>query len=205
MNVPRRAQYLHNAWKKHQDAVFLVDVNLAIRKGLTFYRTRSNAIILQETLPAYCIPKVVRLKTGEVLYEKAYMSPRPPPKISLRHDWTKELGSKVVQQPEGEVARQATFFQPTQPISSPNCDRSGQLDITQDVISVQTRSSEDRKSLNVGQTHDRSGQPDKHVVAVQDDPEVIMRSERSTPTMRQFVRELRKTWTSKFQDYHILL
>ena len=72
---------LHSAWKKHQDAVFWVDINLAIRKGLTFYQTRSNAIILQETLPAYCIPKVVRLKTGEVLYEKAYMSPRPPPKI----------------------------------------------------------------------------------------------------------------------------
>ena len=34
------------------------------------------------------------------------MSPRPPPKISLRHDWTKELGSKVVQQPEGETVRQ---------------------------------------------------------------------------------------------------
>ena len=33
-NVPRRAQYLHNAWKKHQDAVFWVDINLAIRKGL---------------------------------------------------------------------------------------------------------------------------------------------------------------------------
>ena len=145
LNVPRRAQYLHNAWKKHQDAVYWVDVNLAIRKGLTFYQTRSNAIILQGILPAYCIPKVVRLKTGEVLYEKAYMSPRPPPKISLRHDWTKELGSKVVQQPEGkvvqqpegEVARQAKFFQPTQPIPSPNCDRSGQLDITQDVKVVQ--------------------------------------------------------------------
>ena len=42
-------------------------------------------------LPAYCISKVVRLKTGEVLYEKSYMSPRPPPKISLRHDhdWTR--------------------------------------------------------------------------------------------------------------------
>ena len=95
LNVPRRAQYLHNAWKKHQDAVYWVDIDLAIRKGLTFYQTRSNAIILQGTLPAYCIPKVVRLKTGEVLYEKAYMSPRPPPKISLSHDWTKELGSKV--------------------------------------------------------------------------------------------------------------
>ena len=220
LNVPRRAQYLHNAWKKHQDAVYWVDVNLAIRKGLTFYETRSNAIILQGILPAYCIPKVVRLKTGEVLYEKAYMSPRPPPKISLRHDWAKRevpLGSTVVQQSEGEVVRQsqeevasrAKFFQPTQPIPKPICersgqpdntqgvfvvkgetsrsqeidvksfneelcssDRSGQLDITQDVISVQTRSSEDSKSLNLEQTHDGSGQPDKHIVAVQDDPEV---------------------------------
>ena len=51
-------------------------------------------------------------------------------------------------------------------------DRSGQLDITQDVISVQTCASEDNKSLNVEQTHDRSGQLDKHTVAVQDDPEV---------------------------------
>ena len=96
LSVPRHAQYLHNAWKRHQDAVFWVDIDLAIKEGLTFYQTRSNAIILQGTLPTYCIPKVVRLKTGEVLYEKAYMSPRPPPKISLRHDWTKELGSKVV-------------------------------------------------------------------------------------------------------------
>ena len=53
-----------------------------------------------------------------------------------------------------------------------NCDRSGQLDITHDVISVQACSSEDNKSLNVKQTHDRSGHPDKHNVAVQDDPEV---------------------------------
>ena len=105
LNLPRRAQYLHNAWKKHQDAVFLGRY-YAIRKGLTFYQTRSNAIVLQGTLPAYCIPKVVRLKTGEVLNEKAYMSLRPPPKISLRHDWTKELGSKVDRQPEGEVTRQ---------------------------------------------------------------------------------------------------
>ena len=83
LNVPRHAQYLHNAWKRHQDAVYWVDIDLAIEKGLTFYQTRSNAIILQETLPAYCIPKVVRLKTGEVSYEKVSMSPRPPPKISL--------------------------------------------------------------------------------------------------------------------------
>ena len=80
LNVPRHAQYLHNAWKKHQDAVYWVDINLDIEKGLTFYQTRSNATIFQVTLPAYCIPKVVRPKTGEVLYEKGYMSPRSPPK-----------------------------------------------------------------------------------------------------------------------------
>ena len=87
MSVPRHAQYLHKAWERHQHAVYWVDINLAIKKGLPFYQTRSNAIILQETLPAYCIPKVVRMETGEVLYEKVYMSPRPPPKISLKHEW----------------------------------------------------------------------------------------------------------------------
>ena len=140
LNVPRHAQFLHNAWKRHQDAVYWVDINLAIRKGLTFYQTRSNAIILQGTLPAYCIPKVVRLKTGEVLYEKVYMSFQSPPKISLRREWTKELGSKVVQQPEGEtvrqpeeeVVRQAKFFQSTQPTPNPIRGRSGRLDDMQD-------------------------------------------------------------------------
>ena len=59
--------------------------------------------------------KVVGLETREVLYEKVCMSPRPPPKIPPRHDhdWTKESGSKVDRQPEGEVVRQTTFFQTT--------------------------------------------------------------------------------------------
>ena len=65
--------------------------NFALKKGLKFYQTRSNAIILHETLPACCIPKVVRMETGEVIYEKVYTSPRLPPKISLKHDWMREL------------------------------------------------------------------------------------------------------------------
>ena len=73
-SVPRRARYVHSAWKRHQDAVFCVDIDLAIREGLTFYQTRSNAIILQGTLPAYYIPKVERLKTGEVLCERPLVS-----------------------------------------------------------------------------------------------------------------------------------
>ena len=69
--------------------------------------------ILHETLPAYCIPKVFRMETGQVIYEKVFASPRPPPRISLKHDWMKELGSEVVRQAEGS--------QPTQP--NPNHDR----------------------------------------------------------------------------------
>ena len=156
---------------------------------------------LQETLPAYCIPKVVRLKTGEVLYEKVRMSPRPSPKISLRHEWTRELGSKVVQQPEeeaarqpeGEVVRQTKFFQSTQTTPNPIRDRSGRPDNMKDdrntsrsqEINVnsfneelsssevnQTCSSEDSKSLNVEQTHDRTGRPVTGTTAVQDDSQV---------------------------------
>ena len=179
------------------------------------------------------------------------MSPRPPPKISLGHDWTKEKGEVLLgskdRQPEGEVARQpqeadarqTKFFQPTQPIPSPNCDRSGQLDITQDVIrktsrsqeisvnssneelcssdrsgqpditldviSVQACSSEDNKSLNVEQTHDRSGQLDKHNVAVPDDREVYHEI-KTLNTNNEAIRErIEETWTSKFHVYHILL
>ena len=70
LSVPRHAQYLHKAWKRHQDAVYWVDINLAFTKRLKFFQTRSNAIMLREKLPACCVPKVVMMETGEVLYEK---------------------------------------------------------------------------------------------------------------------------------------
>ena len=56
-SAPRLARYMHRAWKRHQDAVFWVDIDLGIKEVLTFYQTRSNAIILQRTLPAHCIVK----------------------------------------------------------------------------------------------------------------------------------------------------
>ena len=61
-SAPRLARYMHRAWKRHQDAVFSVDIDLGIKEGLVFYQKRSNAIILQGTLPAHCIVKVERLK-----------------------------------------------------------------------------------------------------------------------------------------------
>ena len=135
LNVPRRAQFLHKAWKRHQDAVYWVD-----------------AIILRETLPAYCIPKVVRMETGEVLYEKVYMSPRPPPKISLKHEWKREFGSEHAQR--SEVGQLSRSFQSNQPILNPNRERAGRPVIEKSVI--QARSSEDSKDPNVGKAHERT-------------------------------------------------
>ena len=94
LTKPRLASYKQK-WKRHQDTVYWVDIQLAQRKGLNFYQTRCNAIILYDTLPAYCISKVVAMKSEEIIYEKVYVSPRPPPKISYKDNWMNELDSEV--------------------------------------------------------------------------------------------------------------
>ena len=70
---PRHTQYMHKACKKHQNTVNWVDIKLAQKKGLKFYQTRSNAIILYSILSAYCIPKVVRMEL-EKSYTKKYLN-----------------------------------------------------------------------------------------------------------------------------------
>ena len=166
---------MHKAWKRHQDAVFWVDIDL---EGLVFYQTRSNAIILQGTLPAHCIPKVERLKTGEKLYEKQYLSPRPPPKISLTHDlnWTKgndRSGSTVEHRPVGKLVQQSLgetlqfgSSKPTQ-FPKPIEDRTGEP-VTQEIVgkSQGELSSSDRtgepvkdEEKRVLKDHDRTGKP----------------------------------------------
>ena len=89
LNVPQKK------WKRHQDTVYWVDIQLAQQKGFKFYQTRSDAIILYDTLPVCCIPKAVKMESGEIIYEKAYASPRPHPKISFKDNWMKELDSEV--------------------------------------------------------------------------------------------------------------
>ena len=101
------------------------------------------------------------MKNGEKLYEKQYLSPRPPPKISLRHDlnWSKgnDQGStvehrpvvKLVQQSLGETL-QSGFSKPTQS-PKPIEDRTGQL-VTQEIVG---------KLQGELSSSDRSGQPDR--------------------------------------------
>ena len=169
---------MHKAWKRHQDAVFWVDIDLGIKEGLVFYQTRSNAIILQGTLPAHCIVIVERLKTGEKLYERQYLSPRPPPKISLKHDlnWTEgndQSGSTVEHQPVGKLVQQS-LGEALQPGSSnptqfikPIEDRT-QKPVTQEIVgkSQGELSSSDRteepvkdEEKRVMKDHDRTEKP----------------------------------------------
>ena len=224
-SVPRLARYVHSAWKRHQDAVFWVDIDLAIREGLTFYQTRSNAIILQGTLPAYCIPKVERLKTGEVLYERRYLSPRPPPKISLRHDhnWTRgndQLGSTVEQQPVGKLAQQCfgeaprvKLSKPTQSKPNPICDRSAKPEVTECVFVDKGKTSrsqeiDDKRLQEELGSSDRTGKPvkseDIRVMHAHDGTGEPVKSSASTHTVEEFVpAEHRDTASSNANKFNL--
>ena len=166
LNEPRHAQYMHKAWKKHQNTVYWVDINLALKKRLKFYQTRSNAIILHETLPVYCTPKAVRMETGEVKNEKVCASPRAPPKISLKHDWMKELCSEDAQRPEGQVVQQSNSSQSNQPNPNPDHDRTGTPVVCRDASHAQgarktsrCQEIESRSFREEAVKHDRTGTP----------------------------------------------
>ena len=76
LTKPRLASYKRK-WKRHQDTVYWVEKQLAQRKGLKFYQTRSNAIVLYDTLQAYSTSKAIVMKSEEIIYQKVYVSPRP--------------------------------------------------------------------------------------------------------------------------------
>ena len=135
---------MQTAWKKHQNTVYWVDIKLAQKKGLKFYQTRSNAIILYNTLPACCIPQVIQMETGEIIHEKLYESLRRPPKISLRNNWMKELGP--------EVARQAGGSQPTQPNPNP-IHGTGRLVVTEKTSRSSAQEIDTRFSLDCENTN----------------------------------------------------
>ena len=90
------------------------------------------------------------------------MSPRPPPKISLKHDWKRELGSEDPQRSEGQVVQQSRSFQSNQPIPNPSHDRTGQPVVRTDrmgqpVIGTDMRTVQDgRKTSRSQEIHTRS-------------------------------------------------
>ena len=57
------------------------------------------------------------MESGEIIYEKENVSPRPPPKTSFKGDWMKELDS--------EVAGSSKGTQRIQPKSKTQLSRTG--------------------------------------------------------------------------------
>ena len=145
---------------------------------LLFFKEHFQPIVFQE---------LKDLKTGEMLYERRYLSPRPPPKISLTHDhdWTKgndQLGSTVEHRPVGKLVQQslgetlqAGSSKPTQPKPNPIGDRTGKpveeenMSCSREIVgeglqgelgsSDRTGKPVKREDNRVMNDHDRTGKP----------------------------------------------
>ena len=138
---------------------------------------------------------------------------------------------EVARQPEGEVARQVKIFQPTPPIPNPIRERSVRPDNMQDgrntsrsqeinvnsfceefsssertrrpveTVVIQTRSSEDRKSLNVQQTHERLGRLVATLNTADAKDSSRVRSSHESDTFNVEDEELRKRMDKSITDH----
>ena len=109
------------------------------------------------------------------MYERRYLSPRPPPKISLKHDhnWTKgtdQSGSTVEHQPIGKLVQQSfgeatrtESSKPNQSKPNPICDRTGNPLETEHVFveKIKTSHSQEIVGKRLQGSSDRTGKPVK--------------------------------------------
>ena len=70
-------------------------------KVLACWQTRTNAVILYDSVPADFLEKVVNTKTDEILYYKVSLAPRPPQQILLK-------GTRQVQREDSHQRRTST-------------------------------------------------------------------------------------------------
>ena len=83
LTQPRLAWYKQKTWKRHRHSVLGRYAACSTKK----IQVLSNKIKRNHPLrctPAYCISKVVVMESGEIMYEKVHVSPRPPPTISFK-------------------------------------------------------------------------------------------------------------------------
>ena len=66
LDAPRLAQHMHKAWKKHQNTVYWVDINLAQKKGLKFRRDRTPSFFTKHS------QLIVSRKLFRWIVEKSY-------------------------------------------------------------------------------------------------------------------------------------
>ena len=102
----------------------------------------------------------------EVKNEKEDASLRHLPKISLKHDWMKELGSEVAQRPDGQIVQQFKSSHLNQPNPNPDHERTKQPFVGSDLRIAQggrktprSQEIETRSFHEEAVEHDRTEQP----------------------------------------------
>ena len=91
------------------------------------------------------------METGEIIYEKVFASPRPPPEISFKDNWVKELGS--------EVAGHDESSQQTQPKTPNPIVRTGRLVATEPPSGSSAQEIDKRVLFDCESTSVRTGRP----------------------------------------------
>ena len=89
--------------------------------------------------------------TGEIICEKVYVSPLPPPKISFKDNWMKELGS--------EVAGGGKDSEQTQPETKNPIVRAGRHVLAEQPSGSSAQEIEKRVLLGCESTNERTGRP----------------------------------------------
>ena len=88
---------------------------VVLRNGTKIYQTRSNAIILHDTLRPVCIERVVSRRNQVIFYTRISKYPRLAPTITLKANWRTDVDPDV-----GEAACSSS-----QPIKSNQLARTG--------------------------------------------------------------------------------
>ena len=130
------------------------------------------------------------METGKVIYEKVYMSPRPPPKISLKHEWKRELGSEHVQR--SEVGQLSRSFQTIRPILNPIRKSTGRPVIKDDASTVQDGRKTSRfQEIDVNSFHEESVFSERTGRNVIETSLIQARSseDRKDPTLKRHMKE----------------
>ena len=97
--------------------------------------------------------------TGEIIHDKVYASPRPPPKISFKDNWMKELGSEIAGGSEEDS-------QQIQPKSKPQVSRTEKPVLAEQPSGSSAQEINKRVSLACESTNVRTGKPVSSCVPV---------------------------------------
>ena len=82
---PRKVHH-HSRWGNDQNTVYCVELSRAQDLRLQFGQTKSNAIIVHQSVPYRCIDRVVGDNGGRIIFQRI-LTPRPGPKVILRDTW----------------------------------------------------------------------------------------------------------------------